>query len=204
MARFDPAGSGLTDDRGYIAARAEVRSLIIAPLIAAGTALGVLLVFRDVTEEPYDETDLQLCADLAERGAQAIYNARLMGRGGARRRGAGRGAGPAAARRADGEPGPAGRRHRARLQQPAERDRRLFRHGRGGDSGPGGRGRAAGQRARRRRAGPRRGAAGDKAHPPAADLRPQRRRAPRGAQPQRASSPAWSSCCAAPSASTSP
>ena len=74
MARFDLAGSGLTDDRGYIAARAELSSLIIAPLIAAGTALGVLAVFRDVTEEPYDETDLQLCADLAERGAQAIYN----------------------------------------------------------------------------------------------------------------------------------
>ena len=78
MARFDPAGSGLTDDQGYVAARAEVRSLIIAPLIAAGTALGVLLAFRDVTEEPYDDVDLQLCADLAERGAQAIYNAQLM------------------------------------------------------------------------------------------------------------------------------
>jgi signal transduction histidine kinase/CheY-like chemotaxis protein len=78
MARFDPHGSGLTDDPGYLAARAEMRSLIIAPLIAAGTALGVLLAFRDVTQEPYDETDLQLCADLAERGAQAIYNARLM------------------------------------------------------------------------------------------------------------------------------
>jgi signal transduction histidine kinase/ActR/RegA family two-component response regulator len=77
-ARFDPADSRLTDDRGYIAARAEVRSLIVAPLIAAGTALGVLIVFRDVTEEPYDEIDLQLCSDLAERGAQAIYNARLM------------------------------------------------------------------------------------------------------------------------------
>jgi signal transduction histidine kinase/ActR/RegA family two-component response regulator len=79
MARFDLAGSGLTDDRGYIAARAELHSLIIAPLIAGGTALGVLVVFRDVTEEPYDETDLELCTDLAERGAQAIYNARLMG-----------------------------------------------------------------------------------------------------------------------------
>ncbi len=79
MARFDLAGSGLTDDRGFIAARAELHSLIIAPLIAAGTALGVLVVFRDVTEVPYDDTDLQLCADLAERGAQAIYNARLMG-----------------------------------------------------------------------------------------------------------------------------
>ena len=79
MARFDLAGSGLTDDRGYIAARAELHSLIIAPLIAAGTALGVLLVFRDVTEEPYEETDLALCTDLAERAAQAIYNARLIG-----------------------------------------------------------------------------------------------------------------------------
>jgi signal transduction histidine kinase len=78
MARFDFAGSGLADDRGYIAARAEIRSLIIAPLIAAGTALGVLLVLRDVTEVPYDDTDLELCADLAERGAQAIYNAQLM------------------------------------------------------------------------------------------------------------------------------
>jgi len=78
MTRFDLAGSGLADDRGFIAARAELRSLIAAPLIAAGTALGVLVVFRDVTEEPYDETDLQLCTDLAERAAQAIYNARLM------------------------------------------------------------------------------------------------------------------------------
>jgi signal transduction histidine kinase/CheY-like chemotaxis protein len=78
MARFDLAGSGLTDDQGFIAARAELHSLIIAPLIAGGTALGVLVVFRDVTEDPYDETDLALCADLADRGAQAIYNARLM------------------------------------------------------------------------------------------------------------------------------
>jgi signal transduction histidine kinase/CheY-like chemotaxis protein len=78
MTRFDLAGSGLADDRGFIAARTELRSLIAAPLIAAGTALGVLVVFRDVTEEPYDETDLQLCTDLAERAAQAIYNARLM------------------------------------------------------------------------------------------------------------------------------
>jgi signal transduction histidine kinase len=79
MPRFDLADSGPMDDRGFIAARAELSGLIIAPLIAAGTALGVLLVFRDVTEEPYDETDLALCTDLAERGAQAIYNARLMG-----------------------------------------------------------------------------------------------------------------------------
>ncbi|MGD0245289.1 MAG: ATP-binding protein [Streptosporangiaceae bacterium] len=78
MARFDTAGSGLTDDRDYTAARAEVRSVIVVPLIAAGTGLGVLTAFRDVTEKPYDDTDLALCADLAERGAQAINNAKLM------------------------------------------------------------------------------------------------------------------------------
>ena len=38
----------------------------------------MLAPFRDVTEEPYDETDLALCVDLAERGAQAIYNAQVM------------------------------------------------------------------------------------------------------------------------------
>jgi hypothetical protein len=79
MARFEPADSGLTGDRGEAVSRAGLRSLIIAPLITAGTALGILAAFRDVTEEPYDDVDLQLCADLAERGAQAIYNARLMG-----------------------------------------------------------------------------------------------------------------------------
>jgi signal transduction histidine kinase/CheY-like chemotaxis protein len=77
-ARFDPAIHGPTGDRDRAANRTELRSVIIAPLIAAGTTLGVLGLFRDMTEEPYDETDLELVADLAERGAQAIYNARLM------------------------------------------------------------------------------------------------------------------------------
>jgi PAS domain S-box-containing protein len=52
---------------------------IVAPLIAAGTTLGTLTAMRDVTEEPYDDADLQLCVDLAERAALAINNARLMG-----------------------------------------------------------------------------------------------------------------------------
>ncbi|MET1071563.1 MAG: ATP-binding protein, partial [Umezawaea sp.] len=76
MARFDLTGRELT--HGMAAALAEVRSAIVAPLIASGTALGVLGAYRDVTEEPYDEIDLELCTDLAERGAQAIHNARLM------------------------------------------------------------------------------------------------------------------------------
>jgi signal transduction histidine kinase/PAS domain-containing protein len=79
MARFDPASHRLTGDPNRAASRDERRSVIIAPLIVGGTPLGILGAYRDVTEEPYDDTDLQLCADLAERGAQAIYNARLMG-----------------------------------------------------------------------------------------------------------------------------
>ena len=76
--RLDP-GSLRSAALAEATARVGYRSALVAPLIAGGTALGILGAFRDVTEEPYDDTDLQLCADLAERGAQAIYNARLMG-----------------------------------------------------------------------------------------------------------------------------
>jgi signal transduction histidine kinase/CheY-like chemotaxis protein len=76
MARFDPAGYGLKYQ--LVVVRSGIRSAIVVPLIAAGTALGILGAYRDVTEEPYDETDLELCVNLAERGAQAIHNARLM------------------------------------------------------------------------------------------------------------------------------
>src|SRR5450755_1621957 len=77
VTRFDPS-IFQSEGPAEAAARVGFRSALAAPLIAGGTALGTLVAFRDVTEEPYDETDLALCADLAERGAQAIYNARLM------------------------------------------------------------------------------------------------------------------------------
>src|ERR1039458_6200556 len=76
-ARLDPS-IFQSEGRAEAAARVGFRSALAAPLIAGGTALGTLVAYRDVTGEPYDETDLQLCADLAERSAQAIYNARLM------------------------------------------------------------------------------------------------------------------------------
>ena len=78
--RYEPAQAGQLSDP-YIAEgslHAGIRSMIVAPLITRSTRLGVLVAIRDVSGEPYDETDLQLCADLAERGAQAIYNAQLM------------------------------------------------------------------------------------------------------------------------------
>jgi signal transduction histidine kinase/PAS domain-containing protein len=81
IARYEPAHSGRLSDP-HIAEgslHAGIRSMIAVPLITGSTRLGVLVAIRDVTAEPYDDIDLQLCADLAERGAQAIYNARLMG-----------------------------------------------------------------------------------------------------------------------------
>ena len=72
MSLLTPA-SCLTYAEGSL--HAGIRSMIVAPLITRSTQLGVLVAIRDVSGEPYDETDLQLCADLAERGAQAIYNA---------------------------------------------------------------------------------------------------------------------------------
>ena len=180
IARYEPAQSGRLSDP-YIAEgflHAGIRSMIVAPLITGSTRLGVLVAIRDVTEAPYDGTDLQLCADLAERGAQAIYNARLM----------------ADVQRADAERAAAQDRlrHAERMESLgqlvggiAHDFNNLLNVIAGfsdmvarGDSRAGGRGRAAGQCARRRRAGPRRGAAGDQAHPPAADLRAQRCRAP--------------------------
>jgi signal transduction histidine kinase/CheY-like chemotaxis protein len=77
-ARLDPS-SFQSEGMAEATARVGFRSVLVAPLIAGGTTLGVLGVLRDVTEEPYDDIDLELCTDLAERGAQAIYNARLMG-----------------------------------------------------------------------------------------------------------------------------
>jgi signal transduction histidine kinase/CheY-like chemotaxis protein len=78
VAQFDPS-SLRSEGLAEAAARVGYGSALAAPLIAGGKTLGILGAYRDLTDKPYDETDLQLCADLAERGAQAIYNARLMG-----------------------------------------------------------------------------------------------------------------------------
>ena len=76
-ARLDPS-SFRSEGLAEAYSRVGFRSALVAPLIAGGTTLGILSAFRDVTEKPYDDIDLELCTDLAERAAQAIYNARLM------------------------------------------------------------------------------------------------------------------------------
>ncbi|MBI2394161.1 MAG: PAS domain S-box protein [Deltaproteobacteria bacterium] len=63
--------------RPYIEAY-RPHSVIFVPLSARGRVLGSLGVLRDVTKEPYDEQDLALVVDLAERAALAIENARLF------------------------------------------------------------------------------------------------------------------------------
>ena len=78
VARLEPSGFR-SDALAEAVFRVGFRSALVVPLMAGGTTLGTLTAMRDVTDEPYDDTDLELCVDLAERGAQAIYHARLMG-----------------------------------------------------------------------------------------------------------------------------
>jgi PAS domain S-box-containing protein len=57
-----------------------VHSLMVVPLIARGTTLGVAGFSRVDHRDPYDDTDLQLVSDLASRVAVHIDNARLYAR----------------------------------------------------------------------------------------------------------------------------
>ena len=75
---FTPPGRAVPKVHQDWIAASGIRAAIIAPLSGAGTTFGVLALYRDVTAEPYDETDVALCVDLAERGAQALHNARLL------------------------------------------------------------------------------------------------------------------------------
>jgi serine phosphatase RsbU (regulator of sigma subunit) len=57
-----------------------VHTLIVAPLIARGVTLGVVLLGRAERPEPYDEADVRLVSDLVSRAAVHIDNARLYTR----------------------------------------------------------------------------------------------------------------------------
>jgi signal transduction histidine kinase len=52
---------------------------IVAALRAGGEDIGVIVVIRDQGEEPLRQTDLDLLVGLADRAAQAIHNAQLVG-----------------------------------------------------------------------------------------------------------------------------
>lgn len=56
---------------------ARYRSAAVAPLVARGTTLGAISFLHLSTDLRYDERDLQLLGELAERAALALDNARL-------------------------------------------------------------------------------------------------------------------------------
>ena len=58
--------------------RSGVRSAIFAPLMSHGRVLGSIAVFRDLTSTPYDDDDVALLTDIADRGAEAIHLARVV------------------------------------------------------------------------------------------------------------------------------
>jgi serine phosphatase RsbU (regulator of sigma subunit) len=54
-----------------------VDSVLVAPLRARGTVLGLLIVGRDAERAPFDADDLALAIDLADRAGATLDNARL-------------------------------------------------------------------------------------------------------------------------------
>ncbi|NTU82414.1 MAG: PAS domain S-box protein [Chloroflexales bacterium] len=56
-----------------------IHSMIVVPMRVQGRAIGVLIMYRHRREQPsFDEHDLSLAQDLADRAALAISNARLL------------------------------------------------------------------------------------------------------------------------------
>ncbi|MEW1910593.1 SpoIIE family protein phosphatase [Kitasatospora sp. NPDC085895] len=56
-------------------AEAGAHSLIVAPLTVHGTALGLAVFVRTATEEPFDQGDLELAAELADRTTLSVHRA---------------------------------------------------------------------------------------------------------------------------------
>jgi PAS domain S-box-containing protein len=56
----------------------EFTSIIVVPLVARGRTLGVLTLCMTESRRRYDETDLTIARDLAQRAAIAVDNARLF------------------------------------------------------------------------------------------------------------------------------
>ncbi|WP_018546549.1 SpoIIE family protein phosphatase [Streptomyces sp. LaPpAH-108] len=59
---------------------AGVRSVLAAPLLARGSVLGVLTLYRTADTRPFDSRDLQIVCELVGRAAVSVDNALLYGR----------------------------------------------------------------------------------------------------------------------------
>ncbi|MGW5334586.1 SpoIIE family protein phosphatase [Streptomyces bauhiniae] len=72
----------ISGDEGAVAAlrKAGVRSYLVAPLVARGTVLGVLSLYRTGNARPFDSRDLQMVCEIVGRAAVSVDNALLYGR----------------------------------------------------------------------------------------------------------------------------
>ncbi|SDN29474.1 SpoIIE family protein phosphatase [Actinacidiphila guanduensis] len=68
------------DPKVYAALELGVTSMLVLPLRAHGTVLGLLVVARSGAREPYEQDDLALANELAYRAGAALDNARLYAR----------------------------------------------------------------------------------------------------------------------------
>ncbi|MFE3162551.1 SpoIIE family protein phosphatase [Streptomyces sp. NPDC059224] len=77
-----PDALWLTADpaRAASIARSEAHSLIVAPLALRGRAMGIVSFYRSGSEEPFEEEDLDLTADVCAHAALSIDNARRFTR----------------------------------------------------------------------------------------------------------------------------
>lgn len=66
-----------SDEHRQLIEEAGYRSAAVAPLVARGSTLGTLSFLHASTDLRYDDTDLQLLGELADRAALALDNARL-------------------------------------------------------------------------------------------------------------------------------
>ncbi|MGW3340343.1 SpoIIE family protein phosphatase [Streptomyces sp. NPDC001009] len=72
----------ISGDEQAVAAlrKAGVRSYLAAPLVARGTVLGVLSLYRTGNTRPFDSRDLQMVCEIVGRAAISVDNALLYGR----------------------------------------------------------------------------------------------------------------------------
>src|SRR6478609_8389938 len=66
------------DEHRRLIEEAKYQSAAVAPLVARGLTLGTLSLLHASTDLSYDDADLRLLAELADRAALALDNARLF------------------------------------------------------------------------------------------------------------------------------
>ena len=68
------------DPKVQAAADLDIQSLLAVPLSARGTVLGLLVLSRTAARDPFDEEDLALATEIADRAGVSLDNARLYDR----------------------------------------------------------------------------------------------------------------------------